>query len=135
MNKINKKIKQKFIDSKYNMTPNRAIILNFLEGKNKPLSVDQINSSLKSIDRATIYRALKVFVEIGLVNYETVNLKKIYCLNDKPHHHIICSKCGKIEKVSCCHNFSKIKNFKNIEHTLTLRGICSNCLEKNKKDN
>lgn len=56
----------------------------------------RVQQADRSIDRSTVYRALRLFVDLGLVvaadtgdgenYYEVAKLE--------PHHHLICRRCG-----------------------------------------
>ncbi len=54
-----------------------------------------------TIDRSSLYRTLKLFVELGLVvSAETANGETIYEI-PKPHrhHHLICRQCGTEQEI------------------------------------
>jgi Fe2+ or Zn2+ uptake regulation protein len=113
----------------YKLTKQRLEVLNILKKSKKLVSAQEIHKKAKVADRASVYRTLKLFIELGLANVEVVNQENLYCLADHPHHHIICRNCGYIEEFPCSHiEFNKdFKNFINIEHHLTLMGLCSKC--------
>ena len=98
--------------------------------KKNPLSAREIHKKINDCDLASVYRCLSLFESIGLVQAENVDKEKFYCQAGKPHHHIICRKCGHMEEFPCTHKFNKYKNFTDIEHQLTLYGVCSKCSKK-----
>ncbi len=127
--------------SGYRATPPRLAILTVFRKNHKPLSAQNIIDLLpRAIDQATVYRALKSFKEKGIIrpidlrhnhaHYELVDVAD--------HHHIICLRCGRIEKVEHqnveamertilqnARHFAEIK-----QHTLEFYGICRACAKK-----
>jgi len=91
------------------------------------LSVQDIHKKIDSVDKASVYRVLNLFEELGLVNIENFNNEKLYCLTRDPHHHIICKKCGYSEEVPCTYEHHDFNNFDNVQHQMTLTGVCNNC--------
>lgn len=120
-------IEKKLRQAGYKLTKPRAQVLEILSHLKNPISAQKLSKKTKKADRASVYRALNLFFDLGLVNMETVNREALYCLAIKPHHHIICRNCGHIESIPCRHEFENIKNFKNIKHQLSLSGLCSKC--------
>lgn len=89
------------------------------------------------VGRASIYRALDVLEELGLVqrfevergiaSYERVNL------NGHHHHHAICRSCGRMEPFEdrslerAIKQVSDLVPFEIAEHDVVLRGLCERC--------
>lgn len=104
------------------------MVLDLLMKKHEPLSAKQIHKKLKQkVDLASIYRILGLFKEIGIVFEERMDNKEYFYLEEKQHHHVICTKCGYAECIPCEHLFGNIKNFSKISHNLTISGICNKC--------
>lgn len=118
---------QSLAEAGYKLSTPRALVLALLEKVHHPLSAQEIARKIKSINLASIYRTLHILEELEVVNCETLGTEKKYCLAKEAHHHIVCVKCGHLETVRCNHSFSKIKNFTNIKHQLTLSGLCHKC--------
>jgi len=90
-----------------------------------------------NVGRASIYRALDVLEELGLVqrfevergiaSYERVNL------NGHHHHHAICRRCGRMEPFEdrdlerAIEQVSGQVPFEIAEHDVVLRGLCESC--------
>ncbi len=121
------KFKKQLIEVGYKMTIPRMAVLEKLVVFHHPISARDLHKKIKIVNRASVYRTLNLFEELHLVNVEVIEKEKLYCLADVPHHHIICKKCGYMEKVKCNHNFGYFKNFINIQHQLTLTGVCNKC--------
>lgn len=121
------KAEQKIIKTGYKVTAPRSAVIKQLSSTHTPISARDLHRKIKTVDQASVYRALNLFEELQIVNVEIVNKEKLYCLADEPHHHIVCRKCGHMESIKCKHHFNKIKNFTNVYHRLTLTGVCHKC--------
>ncbi len=137
--------------SGYKVTSPRLAILAVFKKSHEPLSAQQIVDLLpraarghgnSTIDQTTVYRTLKSLKEKGLIrpidlrhnhaHYELVDVAD--------HHHIICLRCGRIEKVE--HQnvetmertiLQNAKHFAEIkQHTLEFYGVCKTCAKKEK---
>jgi len=89
----------------------------------------------RSIDRSTIYRTLKLFVELGLVlSADTGSGELVYEIA-KPHHHhhLVCRQCGKEQEVgqevmqSMFEQVEREYQFRVDTDHLVLFGLCSTC--------
>ena len=88
-----------------------------------------------SIGIATVYRAMKFFSDLKLVNQLDIGDGIVrYELNISEHHdHLICTSCGKIiEFTDDFIELNQIKiaeknNFILKEHVMTIYGLCENC--------
>lgn len=120
------------------VTAPRIAILATLRAAPEPLSIETILGRLPrgSADQATVYRTLESFVQKGLV-HEVVFVpgRTLYELVGDEHHHIVCTRCGRVEDIHIedCGRFERdalreSKYFKHIErHALELFGICDRC--------
>lgn len=123
---LNKNLKQ----AGYKLTKPREAILKFLQKNHTPLSATDIHKKLDNINLASIYRTLKLFTKLKIIQQEFINNENYYYLADKKHHHIICRNCGYLECIPCKHYF-KIKNFSEIDHQIILTGLCNKCSTNN----
>ena len=113
-------------------TPERNIILKMIISFNDHFDVellyDKIKQSNTLLSRATVYRAIPLFLDSGLIK-ESLRCSGRINYDD----HLICIKCGaiiefkddKIEEYQ--DNVCKKYNFKPIDHKLGIRGYCSKC--------
>ena len=116
------------------VTEPRKIILKTLQGVNRPLTAEELQKIIgKAVDFATTYRTLQALVLKGIV-YQTDfrDRKAYYEYQDKHHHHVICTGCGKKEETDVCINIKKVSktlaNFKTVDsHVLEFFGICNQC--------
>lgn len=126
------------------ITDQRILVLEIFARRLKPVSVREITSGLnvleKNIDRASVYRSIKVLKKTGLI-HETSKGKFIACqetaCNDASHchHQFICTKCDRVTEVHIDDSsfISKInEKFPSIlinSHNLSLSGLCERCRE------
>jgi len=113
----------------YKLTGPRLAVLTYLEKQKKITSARDLSKKIKKYNQASVYRSLNLFEELLIVNTEIVEKEKLYCLAKHPHHHIICRQCGYSEEFPCNkdHILNQYKNFNNVQHQLTLTGICQKC--------
>jgi Fur family ferric uptake transcriptional regulator len=121
-----------------------AILMAFRKAK-EPLSAQGIIERIPhamSIDQATVYRTLKSLKEKGIIR--AIDLRHNHAhyelVDVADHHHIICLRCGRIEKVE--HQnveamertiLQNAKHFAEIkQHTLEFYGVCKACAKKEK---
>ena len=115
-------------------------ILKTLYFSTEHLTAEEISNKIKqnynvSIGIATVYRAMKFFSDLKLVNQLDIGDGAIrYELYTSEHHdHLICMSCGKIvEFTDDFIELNQIKiaeknNFILKEHVMTIYGLCENC--------
>lgn len=119
----------------FKLTSQRKEVLNVLLAGNKPMSLKQIHDKAVKIDFASVYRIIRLFKDIGIV--EEVNLGdkalKYEIQNSGHHHHIVCEKCHKIQRIDLCllDKISKMTDYKIVSHIIEFRGICPECSKLN----
>jgi len=119
------------------VTSPRISILKILKSNHKPLTIAEIHNKLTSgkIDLATVYRTLKLFSELEIVNEIDFkdDFKRYELVYDRHHHHhIVCRKCKSVENVEACilDEIEKLlskKGYSDVTHSLEFFGICKNC--------
>ena len=127
MEKLRLKIKKSGIK----ITPGREKILSCLKENSAPLSMNEIHEKIEKVDFASVYRNIKRFCDIGIVREINMGDKKTRyeLINNEHFHHIICTECGKIEKIDICF-LSKIKEMTDFEitnHHMEFTGKCPDC--------
>jgi len=137
-------LKQIIKDKGLNYTKQREIIFETLLNSKEHLNAEElynkitINYPQEKIGIATVYRALAFLEESNLISSIALNKDgKKFEPNTKNHHdHLICIKCNKIiefvdiqieEKQE---QIAKDNDFKLINHTMYLYGICKKCQNK-----
>jgi Fur family ferric uptake transcriptional regulator len=128
----------------------REAILNLLQRTSKHMSAKEIYASLvgmyPGIGLTTVYRTLDLLVRMRLINKFTFgDGQSRYELKSEEkkghHHHVICSKCGKIidysdfleEELELVRqtekHLSEKYNFKVEGHKIHFYGLCEKCRE------
>ena len=123
------------------LTSQRQVILEELKKvKSHPTAnemYDMVRKRLPRIGLGTVYRNLDFMAELGIIRKLEVGGKQQRFDGDiKPHSHIRCIKCNRVEDVfikmdtgleknaaSCC-------DYKILDHHVQFSGICSKCLPK-----
>jgi Fur family peroxide stress response transcriptional regulator len=86
------------------LTPQRIAILKYLKGNTTHPTAEAIYRKIKrvnpSVSFATVYNTVEALVNIGEMQKLTIDPKRLhYDPNPSPHHHIVCTECGKIGDV------------------------------------
>lgn len=98
---------------------------------------EELRRGRASVGRASVYRALELLEELGLVqrleaargiaSYERVDPSGHH------HHHVICRRCGRMEPFEnrglerAIGQVSEQVPFEIAEHDVVLRGLCERC--------
>jgi Fur family ferric uptake transcriptional regulator len=119
------------------ITAPRKLILGLLMKEHGPFSAEEIMAKLpkNACDQATVYRCLKQFVEVQLVNTSFLEKDMAHFEYNDPHHHhhhIICKICKKIESLHDClmdklESALHKKGYKEIQHRLEFFAVCEDC--------
>ena len=130
-------LEKKLRDAGQSYTKARQLVFTALDGQ-EPMSMSELVSRVgTSVDRASVYRTVKLFDELGIVHKLQIGWKYKLELSDdfhEHHHHIACVKCGSIWSVHDNHEFEESIHkvaqenyFQLLSHQLELRGVCSSC--------
>lgn len=128
----------------FRQTASRKAVLEVIGKAKTPLDIAQILEELKRrkfrIDRATVFRIIKLFTTRGIINkLEFREGKARYELATLPHHHhAVCLDCGLISDINekelaavdmeaLEKQVSRKLSFKTSLHSLELFGLCQNC--------
>jgi Fur family ferric uptake transcriptional regulator len=123
----------------HRVTNQRVLILDAVCDGEGHTTIGQIYARVKgldrSIDRSTIYRALKLFTDLGLVvSADTGKGEFVYEISKpSPHHHLVCRQCGKeteIEQSVMQTMFEQVAReyqFQVETDHLVLFGLCAAC--------
>ena len=88
-------------DRGYKPTARRMAIASLLEQKHEGFTIEGLGKELPSVGRATLYRTIKLFLEVGIVcKVATMDGARVYSLSrvDHHHHHSVCVECGAVEE-------------------------------------
>ena len=132
--------------SPYKLTPQREKIVEILvENDEQHLSAEELYFILKEktpdIGIATVYRTLDIFYELKILEKISFNngVSKYHLrqsVDDELHHHLICTNCNNIEKVSnpifnkLIEYMKKEYSFEVQDNSLSFYGTCAKCKDK-----
>lgn len=123
-------------DKGYSLTAPRRAVFNALVGT-EALSMSELVEKVSPIDRATVYRTVELFENLGVINRLQFGWKYKLELSDlfsEHHHHATCTNCGKMialhedpETEASIHQLAQQHNFAISSHSLEIRGLCPAC--------
>ena len=125
-------------DLNLKITPARIKIFDFLYKTKRPVSAEEINLKIPSINLTTIYRTLEQFRKYNVISKIEMRKDKMYFeYIHSHHHHIICNSCGDIEDIDNCKMIDESKLLKKASkftkihsHSLEFFGTCNKCAKK-----
>jgi len=87
----------------YKLTPKRRAVVRALATSDRHMTPAQVHTATREerddVGLVTVYRAIRVLAELGLVcEISTDGRQRSYLLRRPPehHHHLVCSSCGHV---------------------------------------
>jgi Fur family ferric uptake transcriptional regulator len=126
-------------DFKLRSTPIRQEILQLFLLKNHALSHADIENEIDDVlDRVTVYRTLKTFLDRGLIHKvldDTGGMKYALCneactkaAHHHDHVHFKCTRCGQTYCLNVTVPTIQLpKGYREEEVNLLIQGVCKNC--------
>jgi Fur family ferric uptake transcriptional regulator len=137
------KLKNSLKEKGYKLTPQRrAIVDMIIKNEGSHLTTEELYNLVKKecpeIGLATVYRTVLLLEEMGIVTKLDLNdgcgrYELVHEYENHQHHHLICTKCGKVIEVEgdllgeLEHNIESKYNFKIKNHSVKFYGLCSEC--------
>lgn len=127
-----------FKEKKLKLTPQRLAVYKYLMSTKEHPSAEAIYKAIQpeypTMSLATVYKALKTLVEVGLIQEINVGEGNFrYDGTTVPHPHLQCINCGKVEDLqslsldSLNAEASKHSNYKIMTNQIYFYGICPDC--------
>jgi len=126
-------------DAGHRVTKQRALILDTVCGGGGHMTLGDISARARradrALDRSTLYRALRLFVDLGLVvAADTGKGEMTYEIaRPEPHHHLVCRRCGHEQEIGDAALAAMVTGIEarhgfavNTDH-LVLFGLCATC--------
>lgn len=124
------------------LTRQREVVLQVIRDSHSHLTANEVfagaKSKLPSISFATVYNSLRYLKDAGhIAEIQFGNGASRFDRMTHRHDHAICTACGKLVDIEMDHptdlmaRAASISNFKPEFLEFTLRGLCSDCTEKN----
>lgn len=121
-------------------TPNRVLIARCLDSFTHPVSMTEIENTLDSIEKSSVFRVLMLFAEkdfvhviddgSGSLKYELCRGEKGHTLDDM-HIHFKCESCGRIFCFESEHipAINLPEGFTPLHANFVIKGLCKDCSE------
>jgi Fur family transcriptional regulator, ferric uptake regulator len=138
------KYRRTLAEHRYSKTKSREKVFVALLDQN-PMSIGELARKLRGeVDRASVYRTVELFEQIGIIERIPMGWKYKLELSDEfteHHHHISCVQCNVVVDIE---ENNRLENqlqqmalsvgFTPVNHHLEIRGICRNCSVSHKKN-
>jgi Fur family ferric uptake transcriptional regulator len=122
------------------ITNARHIVFTALQAQ-EPMSMKElVEKCVIHIDRASIYRSVELFEQLGILQRLQIGWKYKLELSSSfnyHHHHLTCTRCNGIIPLPEDSQLEKRleylaakMNFKTIDHQIEIKGICKKCQTK-----
>ncbi|HVV67402.1 MAG TPA: Fur family transcriptional regulator [Candidatus Saccharimonadales bacterium] len=129
-------LRQYLKEQGYSLTKPRLAVFQALQGQ-EPQTMHELVVACRGTDRASVYRTVALFEQIGIVQRLQIGWKYKLELTDTfshHHHHLTCTKCGRVisfdESPALEEELQRIaddKKFKIQAHQLEIQGLCPAC--------
>lgn len=129
----------------HNIKPSmqRIAIMEYLMGHPIHPSADDIytalSPSMPTLSKTTVYNTLKLFSEQGAAQMLTIDEKNTnFDADTSVHSHFLCKRCGHIYDLKRPEAIKQVENLEMDGHQVSevhyyYKGICKNCLSKDKE--
>lgn len=135
------RIVRKYRGKGFKLTPQRIAILKFLEGNTSHPTAEDIYTEIRkkypTVSFATVYNTVQALRNRGEILEITIDPeRKHFDPNPNPHHHIMCTGCGKIGDVFVDYSSAlTLPEEVTMEFAVTgnhidFYGVCSDCRAK-----
>ena len=121
----------------FSVTSARYIVFSALEDKEALTMAELVLACGDKLDRATVYRTITLFEDLGIVRRIQIGWKYKLELTDSfsnHHHHLTCTNCGSVTSLSedidleeRLNELAVLYKFKPSDHQLEIRGLCHTC--------
>ena len=120
----------------YSLTKPRRVVFDALQDQ-EPQVMQELVARCSIVDRASIYRTVSLFEQLGIIQRLQIGWKYKLELTDTfahHHHHASCMRCGKVIPLpeddrleKQLYAMAKAHNFQLQSHQLELNGLCEDC--------
>ncbi|HUO37906.1 MAG TPA: Fur family transcriptional regulator [Mycobacterium sp.] len=126
------------------VTTARVLVLQILADAGEHLSAQQIHQRVSaaapSLNVSTVYRTLTRLEELELIHALPTPGETLYGIADQPHHHAICTECGKVTELGGEPLTDTLEALERItgytfaaSSSLTIRAVCRACQTKTRR--
>lgn len=125
----------------FSSTKQRHLVFELLLHQ-EPMTMNELyRRADKRLDRASIYRTVSLFEELGIISRIAIGWKYKIELSDifaEHHHHLTCRTCHKVTPINRSEleqfitRLAKENDFTPIEHQVEIQGYCRSCTDSQK---
>lgn len=136
MDAVLQELRQHLKQHGQSLTKPRLAVFMALRG-HEPQTMQQLVARCPGVDRASVYRTIALFEQLGIVQRLQIGWKYKLELTDTfshHHHHLTCLKCGRIisfdesdDLENELRRIAATNNFVVQSHQLEIQGLCPNC--------
>lgn len=136
MDSLQLQLQQHLKQHRQSLTRPRQVVFAALQNK-EPQTMQQLVAACPKIDRASVYRTVTLFEQLGIIQRLQIGWKYKLELADKfsrHHHHLTCLKCGRVipfdESTELDNELRRIggsNHFQMQGHQLEIQGSCQAC--------
>ncbi len=130
----------KLQSSGHSQTPARRDIFSYLRTSG-PVTVALVIEAHPAFNRASVYRTLALFRQLGIVHDLIAGGQKLIELTDEfdtHHHHLTCVSCGTSITITDApienrlNAIAKARGFAPTAHQIEISGLCAKCQQASK---
>lgn len=111
-------------------TAMRVLVMRTIMEHGRPVSLNELETELETVDKSTISRALNLFAQNGLLHEinDGSGYRK-YCLHEHSHVHFTCIKCHTTECIESIMipQINLPEGYSISEQSFVIKGICPRC--------
>jgi Fur family zinc uptake transcriptional regulator len=121
----------------YKYTGKRESIVRLFAKQDRYLSAKEVQNCLSKdypgLSLDTVYRNLSLFEQLGILEgteWEGERRYRFRCEEDRHHHHLICTECGRTRTIHICPMnaiLGQPEDFEITGHKFEIYGRCAEC--------
>lgn len=121
----------------HSLTKVRLAVFESMQGKETQTIRELTSQCSNMADRASVYRTIKLFERLGIVQRLQVGWKyklELSAAFSYHHHHLHCLACGMVRAIeedlileNAIDRIAHVQNFYPTNHLLEIRGFCTDC--------
>lgn len=121
----------------FKYTGKRELMLHIFSREGRYLSAKDVLEHMQleypQLSFDTVYRNVTLLHDLNILEVTEMGGERLYrisCAGEDHHHHLICTECGKTEKIDVCPMnamFGKPEGFKITGHKFEIYGVCDGC--------
>ncbi|HSX52757.1 MAG TPA: transcriptional repressor [Patescibacteria group bacterium] len=120
----------------YSVTEPRLLVFEQLQGQ-EPIDMAELHQNLTGlVDRASLYRIIKLFEQLGIAQRLQIGWKYKIELSDRfsdHHHHLTCTNCKRVIPINTealeafIQQAATQQSFAPSSHQVEIQGLCQIC--------